>query len=33
MKCMDNRNCKNLAFTGSENVDRTVVFFYTPLKC
>ena len=33
MKCMDNRNCKNLEFTGSENVDRTVVFFYTPLKC
>lgn len=33
MKCMDNRNCKNLQFTGSENVDRTVVFFYTPLKC
>lgn len=33
MKSMDNRNCKNLQFSGSENLERTVVFFYTPLKC
>jgi hypothetical protein len=33
MKTMDSANCKNIQFTGSENVDRTVVFFYTTIKC
>ena len=29
---MDSPNCANITFPESQNPDRTVVFFYTPLK-
>jgi len=30
---MDSPNCANIEFPGSDNKERTVVFFYTPFKC
>jgi len=31
-EAMDSPNCANITFPDSQNPDRTVVFFYTPLK-
>lgn len=33
MKGLEAQNTVNLAFTGSDNPNRTVVFFYTPCEC
>ena len=32
LSVMDAPNCANIKFDGSQNPERTVVFFYTPLK-
>ena len=33
MNSLDPENCANITFNSSDNPNRTVVFFYTPLAC
>ena len=33
MQKMDSTNCANIDFPESANLNRIVVFFYTPLRC